>query len=60
MGLFSSGSSKDVEKYKAAKRDLERLAKRERRAGIKHETDAFNRANHRVVEAEKNVPWWRR
>jgi hypothetical protein len=45
---------------KAARRALDENAARERKAGIRHETDEYLALNSRVVEAEKNVSWWRR
>lgn len=65
MGLFSSGSDKaqdreNVKRYKSALRDLDALADRQMRAGIRHETAEFHRLNDRVLAAEKLVPWWRR
>lgn len=38
-----------------AHKNLERVGKRD-----KHESAAFIKANRRVLDAEKNVPWWRR
>ena len=41
--------------HKAAKAELERVSKRDRA-----ETDAYLAANRRVIETEKDVPWYRR
>lgn len=43
------------QEYKTARRDLERVSQRDRR-----ETDAYLRANDRVIQAERNISWWRR
>lgn len=55
MGLFSSKDDKNVAEYKAARRDLERTSK-----GKKHEDEEYHRANKRVIDAEKNIPWHKR
>jgi hypothetical protein len=49
--------SKDL---KAAKQELAKLSAKERKAGIRHETAAYRKANERVAAAEKSVSWWRR
>ncbi|HKS46711.1 MAG TPA: hypothetical protein VJT49_16685 [Amycolatopsis sp.] len=46
---------KAVAEHKKAKEELEQVSKRDRT-----ETDAYLAANHRVIETEKNVAWWRR
>jgi hypothetical protein len=38
---------------RAARAELERVSRRDR-----EETEDYFRANARVVEAEKHVPWW--
>jgi len=60
MGWFSSSSDKAMDNYRAARRDLERLGRREKSRGVRHETAEFRRANARVIKAEKAVPWWKR
>ena len=45
---------------KDARRTLDELAERDIRAGIRDETPEYLAANRRVIEAEKNVSWWRR
>lgn len=61
MGLFtSSKTDKAIAEHRAARRELDQVARRDRRRGIRHETPAFLKANQRVIEAEKNLPWWRR
>jgi hypothetical protein len=45
---------------KAARRALDELADRDRRARIREETPEYWAANQRVIDAEKNVSWWRR
>jgi hypothetical protein len=49
-----------LNRYRAAKRDLDANAAYERLAGITHETDEYRRLNDDVAAAEKDVPWWRR
>lgn len=44
-----------IREHKAARAELERVSKRDR-----EETDAYLVANQRVIDAEKNVPWYRR
>ena len=58
MGWFSDNSKGDanaVREYKAAKAELERVSRRD-----PDETDDFLKANRRVAEAKKSVPWVRR
>lgn len=45
---------------KAARRALDDLDARERRAKVKDETPEYWAANDRVIEAEQNVSWYRR
>lgn len=47
-------------RLKAARQALEANSRRERRAGIRHETARHQRLNSEVIKAEKAVPWWRR
>lgn len=49
-----------VEKLKAAKAALRANQRAEQAAGITHETDEYLRLNRAVIEAEKDVAWWRR
>jgi hypothetical protein len=50
------GKHTDARKeLKDARNDLDRIAKRD-----KEESDDFNRANNRVIDAEKALPWWKR
>lgn len=49
-----------VQKLKAAKAALRNNAAAERKAGVTVETDTYVELNSKVVEAEKDVPWWRR
>ncbi len=44
-----------VAEHKAAREELARVS-----AGIRTETPEYLAANARVIETEKNVPWWRR
>lgn len=57
MGLFSKDPQKDaaVKEHKDARRELERVSKRDG-----YESDDYLKANRRVIDAEKNVPWYRR
>lgn len=45
---------------KAARRQLDAVAERDKRTGNRDETSEYLAANSRVIEAEKNVSWWRR
>lgn len=49
-----------IAEYKAAKKALHDHSAAEKAAGIREETDAYLELNARVLEAEKNVPWFRR
>lgn len=51
-----------VREYKDAHRKLHESSERERKAGIRHETDEYLRLNARANEAARNpnLPWWRR
>lgn len=68
MGKRSKGETREaVKAYKAARKALNDNYERElgeaRAKGRKYigeETDEYLRLNRAVVEAEKNVPWWRR
>jgi hypothetical protein len=51
------GSKDARQKLKDARRALEDNSEREMAAGIRDETDEFNRLNNAVIDAEKNVPW---
>lgn len=55
MGLFSSRNSEDIETYREAKEELERVSRRDG-----YESDDYIEANDAVADAEKNVPWYRR
>lgn len=48
------------QEMKAARRALDELAERDSKAGIRDETPEYLAANRRVIDAEKNVSWWRR
>ncbi len=59
------GKSKDerkaaIQRYRDARRELDRVDRADRKAGRRDETDAYLAANDRVIDAEKGVPWWRR
>lgn len=49
-----------IEEHKAARRDLDRIAARDKRTGNREVTPEYLNANRRVLDAEKNIPWWRR
>jgi hypothetical protein len=51
------GTKADRQKLKDARNRLHANSEREEAAGIREETDEFNRLNNAVIEAEKNVPW---
>lgn len=48
------------QEMKDARRALDNLAERDIKAGIRDETPEYLAANRRVIDAEKNVSWWRR
>lgn len=48
------------EEYKAAHRQLEAVAKRDKRTGNREETPEYWAANARATEAAKHVSWWKR
>ncbi len=52
---MSKNKKQARDEHKNAKAELERVSKRDRA-----ETDAYLKANKRVAETEKHVPWWRR
>ncbi|WP_049562275.1 hypothetical protein [Nonomuraea sp. SBT364] len=59
------GQSKDeqraaVKKYKDALASLHANQEREEAAGIREETPKYRRLNRAVLDAEKNIPWYRR
>lgn len=47
-------------KVNQAKKKLNRVAAADKKAGWRHETAAYRRANAEVNEAVKSVPWWKR
>jgi hypothetical protein len=49
-----------LERWRAARRDLDANAAYERLSGITHETDTYLELNREVAKAEKSVPLWRR
>ncbi|MEU9498171.1 hypothetical protein [Streptomyces sp. NPDC048196] len=60
--MFRRKSSSDsaVSAHKAALKALHDNQRAEQAAGIREETDTYRELNSRVLEAEKNVPWYRR
>ncbi|MEU4776877.1 hypothetical protein [Micromonospora sp. NPDC023633] len=58
MGLFSSKDpSKDaaIREHKDARRNLAQVSSK-----TKDVNDEYLAANRRVIDAEKNIPWYRR
>ncbi|MDM4720128.1 hypothetical protein QTQ03_26545 [Micromonospora sp. WMMA1363] len=54
------GKSKDekkaaIQRHRDARRELDRVSRKSRDV-----TPEYLAANRRVIDAEKNVPWWRR
>ena len=49
-----------IAEHKAARRALDAIAERDKRTGNREETPEYLAANRRVIETEKNVPWYRR
>jgi hypothetical protein len=60
MGLFSRNTSPATATYKAAKQKLHDNQRAEKKAGVTEETDTYVALNNAVLDAEKNVPWYRR
>ena len=54
------GRRQAIQEHKAARKALEENGRRERARGIRDETEEYLQANHRVIEAEQKIPWWRR
>ena len=57
---MSTDKKAAVARYKAALAALHANQEREEAAGIREETPEFLRLNQDVLDAEKDVPWWRR
>jgi hypothetical protein len=49
-----------VQKHKDALKALHANQEREETAGIREETPEYQRLNRAVLDAEKNIPWYRR
>jgi protein-arginine kinase activator protein McsA len=49
-----------VKKYKDALKELHANQEREEAAGIRDETPEYQRLNRAVLDAEKDIPWYRR
>ena len=58
MGLFSKDPQKTaaIQEHKAARKNLERASSKTNDAN----DPAYLKANRRVIDAEKNIPWYRR
>lgn len=52
--------NKAIEEHKAARRKLDAIAARDKRTGNREVTPEYLKANRAVLDAEKNLPWWRR
>lgn len=48
------------DEMKAARRELDAVAERDKRTKNREETPEYWAANDRVIEAAKHVSWWRR
>lgn len=55
-----TGLEAAVTRYKDALAALHANQEREEAAGIREETPEYQRLNQDVLDAEKDVPWWRR
>lgn len=51
---------KAIEAHKAARQRLDKIAARDKRTGNREVTPEYLKANRAVLDAEKNLPWWRR
>lgn len=49
----------DIIRHKASKEALEQFSERERRRGNHDESPTYNQLNAGVIDAERDVPWWR-
>lgn len=58
--MFGRKSSPETTTYKAAKQALHDNQRAEKKAGVTEETDTYVALNDAVLDAEKNVPWYRR
>jgi hypothetical protein len=58
--MFGRKSSPEIATHKAAKKALLNNQRSEKAAGVTEETDTYVALNTAVVQAEKNVPWYRR
>lgn len=52
------GTAQQVRDYDIARRELARNAEKEKRKGIRHETEKYHRLNHQVAQTEKCISWW--
>ena len=57
---MASDKKAAVAKYKTALAALHANSEREEAAGIREETPEYQRLNKAVLDAEKDVSWWRR
>jgi hypothetical protein len=58
--MFGRKDNDALREYKDARKALDDNARAERKAGVREETDTYVELNARVLETEKNVPWYRR
>ena len=57
---MAKDEKKARDEMKAARAALEENCRQERAAKIREQTRENEAAQRRVIEAEKNVSWWRR
>lgn len=55
MGLIKSASREDLDAYRKAKANLERIS-----LGKTDEDDEWRKANQAVADAAARLPWWQR
>lgn len=60
FGRKTTSTDDAVATYKNARTALDDNQRAEKAAGITHETDTYLTLNQAVLDAEKNVPWYRR
>ena len=49
-----------VEQHRAYRKALNQNGERERKRGVDDETGTYHQLNSAVIDAERDVPWWRR
>jgi hypothetical protein len=58
--MFGRKSSPETAIYRTAKKALHDNQRAEKKAGVTEETDTYVALNDAVLDAEKDVPWYRR